>query len=87
MADSLVVSIYAGIDEAVMEERRRGRELLNEAQASLEVARREQTKTALQLQRSQRKVCVWGLFTVSVHQCTRSPFKLERMPRIFGKRA
>ena len=39
------------------EERRRGRELLNEAQALLEVAKREQMKTALQLQRSQRKVC------------------------------
>jgi hypothetical protein len=53
---SAQASLQTRIDEAVMEERRRGRELLNEAQASLEVARREQTKTALQLQRSQRKL-------------------------------
>ena len=65
MADRLrYVSMYAGIDGAVMEERRRGRELLSEAQASLEVARREQTKTALQLQRSQRKVCVRKLIII-----------------------
>ena len=67
MADRLrYVSMYAGIDGAVMEERRRGRELLSEAQASLEVARREQTKTALQLQRSQRKVCVRKLIIILV---------------------
>ena len=47
----------AGIDEAVMEERRSARHQLSEAQSLLDVARREQAKTALQLQRAERKVC------------------------------
>ena len=45
-----------GIDSAVMEERRRGRHELSEAQSLLEVARREQAKTALQLQLAEKKV-------------------------------
>ena len=52
------VCVCPGIDGAVMEERRRGRDIMNEAQDLLEVARREQTKTALQLQRCQRKVFI-----------------------------
>ena len=48
--------LCAGIDSAVMEERRKGRRELNEAQSLLEVARREQSKTALQLQLTERKV-------------------------------
>ena len=40
-----------------MEERRSGRHQLSEVQSLLEVARREQAKTALHLQRTERKVC------------------------------
>ena len=45
-----------GIDSAVMEERRKGRHELGEAHSLLEVARREQSKTALQLQQAERRV-------------------------------
>ena len=49
--------MYVGIDSAVMEERRKCRHELNEVQSLLEVARREQAKTALELQKTERKVC------------------------------
>ena len=45
-----------GIDAAVMEERRKSRHELGEAHSLLEVARREQSKTALQLQQAERRV-------------------------------
>ena len=41
-----------------MEERKKCRHELSEAQSLLEVARREQSKTALQLQQAERKVNV-----------------------------
>ena len=47
---------HTGIDSAVMEERRKGRHELSEVQSLLEVAKREQAKTALELQRTERKV-------------------------------
>jgi hypothetical protein len=53
---STQASLQARIDGAVMEERRKGRRELSEAQSLLEVAQREQAKTSLQLQRAQRKL-------------------------------
>jgi hypothetical protein len=53
---SMQASLQARIDSAVMEERRKGRHELGEAHSLLEVARREQSKTALQLQQAERRL-------------------------------
>ena len=47
-----------------MQERKKCRHELSEAQSLLEVARREQSKTALQLQQAERKVNIILIVTL-----------------------
>ena len=69
--------LYTGIDSAVMEERRKGCQELSEVQSLLEVARREQAKTALDLQRTERKVRAVYLLTSRHPQCMYTQRKLD----------
>lgn len=64
-----VCAIWLGIDSVVMEERRKCRHEVSEVQSLLEVARREQSKTALQLQQAERKVqaCEQVEWSYSIH--------------------
>ena len=48
----------------MMQERKKCRHELSEAQSLLEVARREQSKTALQLQQAERKVNIILIMTL-----------------------